>query len=272
MRSKALLLILMVPAFAFGQVYKKHSLLNGRLSIQLSEGTMNIVPLSEKAVRVQWEKGSMKEERELVLINKLPAPVVKFSETATKLKLSTNTITVLFDKQTGAIDYSDNTGKVFLSEKAGSRKLLPDTIAGQDCFVAEQGFDSPVDEFLFGLGQFQDGQYNLRNISRKLIQVNSQIAIPFLYSSRGFGILWHQYGITHFNPADNVVVLAKKDTASGERGDVEVTTTSGTQRVSRQQSLYTGKFTVPATGNYSMMLDPVLINPINGFLLPPASW
>ena len=129
----------------------------------------------------------MKEESEFVLINKLPVPVFKVSETGTKLKLSTNTITVSFDKQTGAIDYSDNTGKVFLSEKAGSRKLKPDTVGGQNCFIAEQSFDSPADEYLFGLGQFQDGQYNLRNISRKLIQVNSQIAIPFLYSSRGYG-------------------------------------------------------------------------------------
>ncbi len=128
-------------------------------------------------------------------------------------------------------------------------------MSGQTCFVAEQSFDSPDDEYLFGFGQFQDGQYNLRNISRKLIQVNSQIAIPFLYSSRGYGILWHQYGLTEFNPADNVVTLTKKDTASGEKGDVEVTTTSGTQRVSRRQSLYTGKFTVAKDGEYSMMLD-----------------
>ena len=224
-----------------------------RLSIQLSEGVLNIIPLSDKAIRVQWEKG-MKEEREFVLINKLPVPAFKISETGTKLKLSTNAITVSFDKQTGAIDYSDNTGKIFLSEKAGSRKLKPDTVGGQNCFVAEQSFDSPSDEYLFGLGQFQDGHYNLRNVTRKLTQVNSQIAIPFLYSSRGYGILWHQYGLTEFNPADNVVALTKKDTASGG-GTMEVTTTSGTQRVSRQQSLYTGKFNVAKDGDYSMMLD-----------------
>ena len=177
------------------------------------------MPLSDKAIRVQWEKGGMKEEREFVLINKFPVPAFKFSETGSKLKLSTNTIAVSFDKQTGAIDYSDNTGKIFLSEKAGSRKLTPDTIGGQSCFVAEQSFDSPTDEYLFGLGQFQDGHYNLRNVTRKLTQVNSQIAIPFLYSSRGYGILWHQYGLTEFNPADNVVTLAKKDTASGKRNN-----------------------------------------------------
>jgi alpha-D-xyloside xylohydrolase len=253
MKGKFLFLITLIPAISVAQVYKKHSVQKDGLSIQLEEGALYIVPLSDKAIRVQWEKG-MKEEREFVFINKLPTAAFKVSETPSKLRLSTNSITANFNKQTGVIDYSDNTGKIFLSEKAG-RKLKPDTVGGQNCFVAEQSFDSPSTEYLFGLGQFQDGHYNLRNKTRKLIQVNSQIAIPFLYSSRGYGLLWHQYGLTEFNPADHVVALAKKDTTSGGAGTVEVTTTSGTQRVSRQQSLYTGKLNVPKDGNYSVMLD-----------------
>jgi alpha-D-xyloside xylohydrolase len=253
MRVKFLFLITLIPTLAFAQVYKKHSVQKDRLSIQLNDGTLNLIPLSDKAIRIQWDKG-MKEEREFVLINKLPVPAFKVSETPSKLKLSTGSIAALFDKQTGVIDYSDNAGKVFLSEKAGSRKLKADTVGGQNCFLAEQSFDSPSNEYLFGLGQFQDGHYNLRNVTRKLIQVNSQIAIPFLYSSRGYGLLWHQYGLTEFNPSDNIVTLTKKDTTGGG-GTVEVTTTSGTQRVSRQQALYTGKLTVSKDGDYSMMLD-----------------
>ena len=134
MQIKFLFLITLLPSLVFAQVYKKHSVQKDGLSIQLSDGVMKLIPLSDKAVRVQWEKG-MKEEREFVLINKLPIPVFKVSESGTKLKLSTNAITVSFDKQTGAIDYSDNTGKVFLREKAGSRKLNPDTVGGQNCFV-----------------------------------------------------------------------------------------------------------------------------------------
>jgi len=197
----------------------------------------------------------MKEQREFVLVSKPAVPSFKLSETSSKLTVRTGGLAVSFDKQTGAIQYLDNSGKIFLSEKPGTRKLKADSVFGEPCFVAEQGFDSPPGEYLFGLGQFQDGQYNLRNISRKLIQVNSQIAIPFLYSSRGYGLLWHQYGLTEFNPADNVVQLAKRDTASGDKGEVEVTTTSGTQRISRQQSLYNGKFTIPKDGDYTLMLD-----------------
>ena len=255
MKLQFLLLSGLLPFISSAQAYKKHSLQKDRLSIQLSEGVLDIIPLSGQAIRVQWEKDNRKEEREFVLINKLPVPAFKFSQTPSKLKLSTDAITVSFYKQSAAIEYSDRAGKVFLREKAGSRKLLSNTVQGEPCFVAEQSFDSPADEYLFGLGQFQDGHYNLRNITRKLIQVNSQIAIPFLYSSKGYGILWHQYGLTHFNPADNVVSLVKKDTTAGEKSEVEVTTTSGTQKVSRNQTLYTGKFSVEKDGAYSLMLD-----------------
>lgn len=249
------ILIALLPVIAFAQTYQKYTLQKDRLSIQLSQGTLDIIPLTNKAINIKWLRDTLKEELEFVLINKVAVPVFKFVETTQKLQLSTSAVVVSFDKKTGVIDYSDNTGKIFLSEKSGSRKLSPDSILGKPCFVAEQSFKSPSDEYLFGLGQFQDGHYNLRNITRKLTQVNTQIAIPFLYSSKGYGILWHQYGLTEFNPADNIVRLAKKDTAAGEKVDVEVTTTSGTQRVSRQQALYTGKFSVEEEGDYSMMLD-----------------
>ena len=255
MRKAFILIILLSPLLLFAQTYQKHTLQKDRLSIQLSEGILDIIPLSEKAINIKWEKNESREERQFVLVNKQPVPAFKFVETPQKLKISTASVYASFDKQTCVIDYMDNKGKSFLSEKAGGRKLISNSVMGQPCFVAEQGFDSPSDEFLFGLGQFQDGQFNLRNISRKLTQVNSQIAIPFLYSSKGYGILWHQYGLTEFNPADNLITLAKKDTASGEKGDVEVTTTAGTQRVSRQQSMYTGIFSVAKEGDYTVMLD-----------------
>lgn len=252
---QATLILLLLQLVAVAQAVKKHSVLNDRLSIQLAEGTLDIIPLADDAIRIQLIKEPLKEERELILVNKLPVPPFRFSESDNTLQLQTARISVFVNKQNGAIDFADTAGKIFLREKAGSRKMLPDTILGEPCFIAEQSFDSPPDEYLFGLGQFQDGHFNLRNVSRKLVQVNSQIAIPFLYSGRGYGLLWHQYGLTQFNPADNFIALSKSDSGNGGEEVVEVTTTAGTQRVSRNQSLYAGEFTVDTDGEYSMMLD-----------------
>ncbi len=255
MRVLFLIGLICMQFLAFGQTYKSHELKSGKLVIHLSEGDLNLAPLTNKSVRVQWEKAGKKEERDFVFINKLPTPKFKVTDQGNLLKLTTSDLMVSYNKMDNVLSYANADGKVFLTEIAGTKKLEANTVQNEDCFIAEQSFDSPNDEFLFGLGQFQDGHYNLRNISRKLIQVNSQIAIPFLYSSRGFGILWNQYGITHFNPADNAVNLVKKEMAAGENNMVEVTTTSGTQKVSQRQSLYTGSFSIPADGVYDFMLD-----------------
>ena len=160
------------------------------------------------------------------------------------------------DKHTGKLSYANNAGKVFLSEEAGTRKLTPGSIQGETCYEAEQSFESPSDEYIFGLGQFQDGQYNLKSVARRLIQVNTQIAIPFIYSSKGYGLLWHQYGLTDFNPADNFITLGKQEQSTSDNSQMaEVTTTSGTQKVSQNQSLYQGKFNVTKDGEYSIFLD-----------------
>ena len=256
-QRKTLLVFLLgyIPFLVAGQVYQKHTTLSDRLSIELSEGVLSILPLTSQAIRVKWEKGAIHEPQEFVLIHHPAIPRFKVEETEATLKLMTSDVTVLFDKQKGAIQFADKQGSVFLKEKEASRKLLASTVLNEPCFIAEQQFESPADEHLFGLGQFQDGFFNLRHATRKLIQVNSQIAIPFLYSSKGYGILWHQYGLTWFNPADNEIALAKRDTSAGEKREEEVTTTAGTQRVSQQQSVYYGKFTVDEAGEYSLFLD-----------------
>ena len=246
---------LLSSAFSFAQDYVGYKTDAKGLSIQLSEGVLHIEPLGAKAVSINWEKNLMREERELVLIDSIAIPEFKISETSRKLKLSTSDITIVFDKKSCIIDFSDSKGKVFLSEKAGSRKLEPSFVNGNPCFVAQQGFATKSDEFLFGLGQFQDGNYNLRNISRKLIQVNTQIAIPFLYSSKGYGILWDQYGLTDFNPADSEVKLIKSSYDTDNHNETEVTTTTGTQKISQQQSIFTGNFSLDTDGDYTMMLD-----------------
>jgi alpha-D-xyloside xylohydrolase len=255
MKMRILLLIILIPSLTSGQIYKTSTLLNDRLCLQLNDGILSFVPLSDNAIRVQFEKEGIHEDRELIFVNQPPVPKFTHSENNSKISLSTGKIKLEFDKSTGGIEFSDNTGKAFLSEIPGTRELTRDSVIGEPCFIAAQSFDSPENEYLFGLGQFQDGHFNLRNVSRKLIQVNSQISIPFLYSSRGFGILWHQYGLTEFNPAGNIIPLSRMDISNGENEEADVTTSAGTQKVTRQEALYSGKVSLQQEGNYSLMLD-----------------
>jgi alpha-D-xyloside xylohydrolase len=242
------------PVFCQGQVLRGFVQINDRVNVTLPEGTLSIRPLTENAVRIKFYKDGGEQVPELIFNSDATSPEVQVSETHNNLWIEVKNMIIEVDKKSGKLSFADQTGKIFLNEKAGSRKLIPDSVMGEPCFMAEQSFESQNDEFILGLGQFQDGHYNLRNISRRLTQVNSQISIPFIYSSKGYGLLWHQYGLTDFNPADNFITL-KKQSSTGNNEVADVTTTSGTQKVPQNQSLYTGKFKVPVDGVYSIFLD-----------------
>ncbi len=109
-------------------------------------------------------------------------------------------------------------------------------------------------EHLYGLGQFQDGYVDVKNLSRRLTQVNTQIAVPFVMSSKGYGILWNNYGLTEFNPSDHYVALVK-DSVAGERVEVDVTSTEGNRKELRESNKFTAKITVPQAGHYALLLD-----------------
>jgi len=256
MKLKYFLLLSLFPVLCQGQVVKSFKQVNDKVNVTLRGGTLSICPLTENAVRIKFYTEPEVQVPELIFTSKVPVPQFKVSDSPSKLEVKGKNITVFLDKQSGKLSFADNTGKIFLNEKVDSRKLVPDSVKGEPCFVAQQSFESPSDECLFGLGQFQDGHYNLQNVTRRLTQVNSQISIPFIYSSKGYGLLWHQYGLTDFNPNDNFITLEKqKQSTTGNNQVAEVTTTSGTQKVSQNQSLYLGKFNVTKDGVYSIFLD-----------------
>jgi alpha-D-xyloside xylohydrolase len=251
-----LLIISLLPALFGCQEKLNYRQVPNGINISTPEGTLGIYPVSDNAVRIKFINEKETSVPEFVLRSDNVVPEFQIYETLSKIAVRAKNIHVLVDRKTGRISFSDPSGKIFLCEKTHSRKLLPDSVMGEPCYLAEQSFESPPSECIFGLGQFQDGHYNLKGISRRLTQVNSQIAIPFIYSNRGYGLLWHQYGLTDFNPADNFITLEKKGHSTlGDNQIVEVITTSGTQKISQEQSVYIGSFNVPTDGEYSIFLD-----------------
>ncbi len=120
---------------------------------------------------------------------------------------------------------------------------------------ATLAFATDKDECLFGLGQFQDGYSNVRGLSRRLTQVNTQISLPMLISSKGYGILWNNYGLTEYNPCGQSVRLEKSDVRSKKSDVVDVTTTEGNRREVRERHIFEATIDVAEAGDYALLLD-----------------
>jgi len=223
------------------------------VQIRTDACVLSIRPLTVSAMRVRCAKEMTAESPSVVLLQQASTPLFKVSQNAATIVVTTSNMKAVFDRQTGALHFADNSGNIFLSEVPGTRRLDQTTVQRTSAFAAEQAFFSPLGEHLFGSGEFQDGFLDIRGLPRRLTQVNSQIAIPFLLSSKGYGILWHNYGLTDLNPADERVVMTRSST--GRETTADVTTAEGTRQVVRREADFEGSLEIPRGGRYAFMLD-----------------
>jgi alpha-D-xyloside xylohydrolase len=82
----------------------------------------------------------------------------------------------------------------------GPRLFTP---AGNGYYRLEQKFRAYPGEQLFGLGQHTHGLLDQKGAVIDLVQRNGEVTIPFLMSSRGYGLLWNNPGIGRVELAAN---------------------------------------------------------------------
>jgi alpha-D-xyloside xylohydrolase len=107
----------------------------------------------------------------------------------------------------GKISFYNEKGELLLQEinNGGALKLLARAfkpIIGGDhkLTVSFEGNDG---ERIYGMGQYQQETFDLKGSTLELAHRNSQASVPFLYSSKGYGFLWHNPAIGKVNFANN---------------------------------------------------------------------
>ena len=223
------------------------------LSVQTDCGNLSVVPIVEGALRVRCAPASAAPGPNLVLIHEAENIRSTIRRTADAVSLVTSRLTAAFDRKTATLRFYDAKGRLLLEEAPGGRSVRPSTIQGEPTLIAEDHFRSPSDEHIFGSGQFQDGFLDIRDVPRRLTQVNSQISIPFIFSSKGYGLLWHNYGLTDLNPTLNRLELTRE--AVGNTTTDAATTIEGTRTIRRTAAVFVGEFEVTTAGRYAMMFD-----------------
>jgi alpha-D-xyloside xylohydrolase len=68
----------------------------------------------------------------------------------------------------------------------------------------QQNFAAYDGERLYGMGQRTHGRLNLKGLTLDLVQRNGEVSIPFLLSSRGYGVLWNSPAVGQVSFADNL--------------------------------------------------------------------
>lgn len=229
---------------------------NYQVLIGMSDGTLYVTPMADDAIRVQYIPDGIQlpELENLIYTQKQDEHACNFNQTGSRVTVSAHGdgLRAVVNTRTGKIIFKDAKGKVILKEDV--RSIEAGKTGDFNSLAVSQSFKTAPDEFLFGTGQFQDGYLNIRGLTRRLTQVNTQISIPMIISNKGYGILWNNYGLTEFNPSDYMVVL-EQGAGDGTSVTVNATGTAGNVRERRFFNDFNGEIQITESGDYSILLD-----------------
>jgi len=122
------------------------------------------------------------------------------NRTATAVTLRTAAGSAEVRLADGHVRVLDAAGRVLVDEAARG-SFQPVSLDGGPWYRVSQQFNRGTAEGFYGLGQHQNRQMNYNGEDVELAQHNMDIAIPFVVSTAGYGLLWDNNGISRFgNP------------------------------------------------------------------------
>ncbi|MBE5786038.1 MAG: glycoside hydrolase family 31 protein [Clostridiales bacterium] len=205
--------------------------------------TLMINPWGENSLRVRAriQEDILDTDWALLPYEEAEAEIV-IGETEATIRCGMLTAKLYVETNQGncCIAYYNQKGELLLSEienggalRRRSRAYTPHLGGDFSLTVSFRG----QDEHLWGLGQYQEEQLDLKYGVFELAHRNSQASVPFVVSSKGYGFLWH-------NPAIGQVAFGKNCTEwkaqSTKQMDYWITAGDSFQQISYQYAKATG--------------------------------
>ena len=178
------------------------------VDFKTEQGTLHVWLRTDAMVHVVFDTAAANAQPQ-PWIAQTEWPQVPFTVTEDADKnvvITTKRLRIRAERDSASLTFQDEAGNAVLRESPSPRprELTPVTVDGEKAFHTDAYFDLTQDEAIYGLGQRQDGLLNQRGTDRLLIQDNTNITVPFLLSSRGYGVLWNYASLgryeNHYHP------------------------------------------------------------------------
>src|SRR5690606_34971442 len=127
-----------------------------------------------------------------------PPPAFELEEDASRVRLKAPGITAEVALADGSVSFLDAAGRPLLAERPGGREVQPAKFDGRDYYSLRQRFVSSEDEALYGTALHQQGWMKHKGRGVALLQHNTDNTIPYLVSTRTYGILWDNNSSTRY--------------------------------------------------------------------------
>lgn len=127
-----------------------------------------------------------------------PGVPFTFAQDTKTASLKTAQLEVIVNLERGNLSFRSAAGEPLLNEGSSiPRTYEPVDLNGERTFRITDRFSPAIAEALYGLGQHQNGMFNYRGATVELAQNNTDVAIPFLVSSKGYALLWNTASLTY---------------------------------------------------------------------------
>ena len=193
-----------------------------RVTVQLDNPVANgakIVSLqviNDNIIRVQATSEAQlpQKQQSLMIVPQTAKPQFSTSEEGNDFVVKAKNVTARIDKRNGRVTFFDANGKQLAAEtqdgKTFSKFRVPEREIGVGTIPEQQRnglswtlkFENQP-EALYGLGQHQAEELNMKGKNEDLFQYNTKVSIPFVLSNRNYGILWDSYSYCRWgNPSE----------------------------------------------------------------------
>jgi alpha-D-xyloside xylohydrolase len=165
-----------------------------------SGGILHLQVCNDSVIHVIYSPVASFPKRTDYVVTKTSWPSVQWKSESTEkaVVLSTAALRITIEKETGAVTFFEKGDKQLFRD--AKRIMTPEVVNGEKTYRAETVVEMyGTHEGFYGLGQHQAGVWNYHGESVDVSQENTNIAVPMLLSSNGYGIFWNNASRTRFN-------------------------------------------------------------------------
>ena len=151
-------------------------------------------------VRVAAHLGQAHTIQRSLVVAARPQPLAfDVQDAGDQLTLIGAALRVTVDKRSGALAFFAADGRLLTREREKApTELQRVQIAGGPSYALTQTFTLTPDESLYGLGQYDEPYMDYRGRDVLMVQTNMGIVVPFMVSTRRWGLLWDVYSKMSF--------------------------------------------------------------------------
>ena len=197
--KKINLMLSLLMVFAIGSQAQSYQKTDLGLKTKINSTDVEIQFFSPSTVRIlKSPVGKPFKKESLTVIKKPQVTKLVINQQGDVISLKSNKLKVEVDVKSGKIAYTTLAGVKLLSEKESGATFTDFNDAGSKTYTINQSFTLDKDEAIYGLGQQQRGKLSLRNEKINMVQGNTDDYVPFLVSTKGYGLFWDNYSPTTF--------------------------------------------------------------------------